>query len=80
MPRTTLNLDEDLLRRLKEKAAREGRTLQSVTNDLLRRGLAVSAASEYRLNVRTSKIELRPGVDIFDRDSLQEAMDRKPGP
>lgn len=75
MPRTTVNLDEDLLRRLKEKAGREGRTLQSVTNDLLRRGLAVSAAPDYRLNPGTSKIELRPGVDLFDRDSLFDAME-----
>ena len=75
MPRTTVNLDEDLLRRLKEKAGREGRTLQSVTNDLLRRGLAISTAPDYRLNVRTSKIELRPGVDLFDRDSLFDAME-----
>lgn len=75
MPRTTVNLDEDLLRRLKERAAREGRTLQAVTNDLLRRGLAGGGRPDYRLELRTWKGELRPGVDLFDRDSLFDAME-----
>jgi plasmid stability protein len=36
---TTLALEDGLLRSLKEKAAREGRTLQQTANDLLRQGL-----------------------------------------
>jgi plasmid stability protein len=75
MSRTTLKLDEDLLRRLKERAAREGRTLQSLANDLLRRGLVESPQSEYRLELRTWPGKLRPGVDLFDRDSLFDAME-----
>ena len=39
MPRTTLAIEDRLLRRLKEKAAREGRTLQETANNLLRQGL-----------------------------------------
>ena len=60
MTRTTLKLDEDLLRRLKEKAAREGRTLQSVANDLLRQGLAHPVAQGYRLELLTWKGKLQP--------------------
>jgi plasmid stability protein len=75
MSRTTLKLDEDLLRRLKERAAREGRTLQSLANDLLRRGLVESPRREYRLELRTWPGKLRPGVDLFDRDSLFDAME-----
>lgn len=75
MPRTTLKLDDDLLRRLKEKAAREGRTLQSVANDLLRRGLAERGSSEYSLDLETWSTETRPGVDLFDRDTLFDLMD-----
>ncbi|MBW3661193.1 MAG: antitoxin [Gemmatimonadetes bacterium] len=75
MPRTTVDLDEDLLRRLKEKAAREGRTLQSVTNDLLRQALAARPRSDYRLSLRTWKGELQPAVDLFDRDTLFDVME-----
>ena len=75
MRRTTLKLDEDLLRHLKEAAAREGRTLQAVANDLLRQGLARPARTEYRLELRTWKAELRPGVDLFDRDALFDLME-----
>jgi plasmid stability protein len=75
MNRTTLKLDEDLLRRLKERAAREGRTLQSLANDLLRRGLSDSGRGDYRLELLTWKGELQPGVDLFDRDSLFDVME-----
>lgn len=77
MPRTTVNLDEDLLRRLKERAAREGRTLQSVVNDVIRQGIAVPEDREYRLSLRTWKGALQPGVDLFDRDTLFDAMEER---
>ena len=75
MPRTTLKLDEDLLRRLKERAAREGRTLQALANDLLRHGLAEAPKGEYRLEIPTWKGVLQPGVDLSDRDSLFDLME-----
>ena len=75
MARTTLKLDDDLLRRLKEKAAREGSTLQSVANDLLRQALAAPVGGEYRLELFTWKGELQPGVDLNDRDALFDLME-----
>lgn len=75
MSRTTLKLDEDLLRELKEKAAREGTTLQAVANDLLRQGLTATVARDYRLEISTSKADLQPGVDLFDRDALFDLME-----
>lgn len=75
MPRTTLKLDDDLLRRLKEKAAREGRTLQSVANDLLRQGLAAPRSTDYSLDLLTWKAELQPGADLYDRRSLFDLME-----
>ena len=75
MNRTTLKLDEDLLRRLKETAAREGTTLQSLANDLLRQGLARGRSVEYRPEIRTWNGKLQPGVDLFDRDSLFDSME-----
>ena len=77
MKRTTLALEEDLLRRLKEKAAREGRTLQDTANDLLRQGLAKRPQrAHYRLSLTGWDAEVLPGVDILDRDKLFDVMAR----
>ena len=49
MARTTLVLDDNLFRQMKKKAASEGRTLQAVANELLRRALTQSDRQTYRL-------------------------------
>lgn len=77
MARTTLVLDDHLLRQIKKKAAEEGRTFQAVANDLLRRALAQSGRQPYRLKLQGWKAELQPGVNIMDRDSLFDLMDRR---
>ena len=77
MPRTTLAIEDHLLRSLKEKAAREGRTLQDVANDLLRQGIArPEARSSYRLELEGWEASELPGVDILDRDKLFDLMAR----
>ena len=68
-------IDESLLRRLKAKAAQEGRTLQSVANDALRRGLEKPAGTPFKLRLKTWNTEQQPGVDITDRDRLFDLMD-----
>lgn len=68
-------LDDDLMRRLKEKAAQEGRTLTAVTNDLVRQALATSPKNKYKLKLRGWKAAEQPGVDISDRDKLFDLMD-----
>jgi plasmid stability protein len=77
MARTTLVLDDNLLKQMKKKAAAEGRTLQAVVNDLIRRGLAPRADQSYRLKLQGWKAELQPGIDILDRNSLFDAMDKE---
>lgn len=76
MQRTTLALDEDLLQELKERAARERRTFQALTNDLLRRAVADDRVpSEYRLELQGWRASAQPGVDLLDRDQLFDRMD-----
>jgi hypothetical protein len=77
MARTTLVIDEGLLRQIKRKAADEGRTFQAVANELLRQALAKPAAKPYRLKWKGWKAELSPGVDISDRNSLFDFMDQE---
>ena len=76
MARTTLAIDDDLLKRIKEKAAREGRTLQDVANQLLRNALVQwKPKRNLKLKLRGWKATERPGVDLLDRDKLFELMD-----
>jgi hypothetical protein len=75
--RTTLDLDDRLLRAAKRAAADEGRTLTSVVEDALRRRLETRAhrAKPYRLKLLTKKGRLLPGVDLADRDALYDRME-----
>ena len=75
MARTTLVLEDNLFKQMKKKAAEEGRSLQAVANDLIRRGLALRPQQNYRLKLQGWKAELQPGIDILDRNSLFDAMD-----
>jgi hypothetical protein len=75
MRRTTLTLDDQLFRELKRKASDEGRTLQAVTNDLLRRSLKAAPREPYHLRLRGWKAAELPGVDLLDRDALFDLMD-----
>lgn len=74
MKRTTLKLDESVLRRLKQQAAAEGRTLQDLANQLLRRGLATQDRQPYTLEIGGWEATPQPGVDILDRDALFDLM------
>jgi hypothetical protein len=67
-------IDDAILRELKGKAAAEGRTLQAVTNDLLRRALAIPVRGRFTLNLQGWEAHEQPGVDILDRDKLFDLM------
>jgi SAM-dependent methyltransferase len=73
--RTTLDIDDGLLRELKKKAAAEGRTLQAVVNEYLKRAAAAPSGPKFRLELTGWRADLRPGVDLFDRDKLLDLMD-----
>ena len=75
MPRTTIAFEPVLLRELKQRAAREGTTLQALVNALLRRGLRSHAPGKYRLELEGWDGALQPGVDVSDRNSLYRAME-----
>jgi plasmid stability protein len=74
--RTTLAIDDDLLRRIREKAAREGRTLQETANDLLKQALRPQRSpTRIKLALHGWKAKTRDGVDLLDRDKLFDLMD-----
>lgn len=74
--RTTINIDDDLYREVKETAARSGRTVAAVFQDAVRRGLAVShsrPAGDYRVPTM-GRGGLRPGIDLASNAALAEAL------
>lgn len=75
MKRTTLAVEDQLLRLLKKRAAEDGRTLQAVVNDLLRRALLNPARRGYRFGLQGWQAQEQPGVDLLDRDKLFDLMD-----
>jgi hypothetical protein len=76
--RTTIRLDDDLLRQAKALAARTGRTLTSVIEDGLREALARHGRRQERRPVALSTFKgrgLQPGVDLDDTGGLLDIMD-----
>jgi hypothetical protein len=78
--KTTLDLDDDLLRRAKAVAANEGRSLTSLIEDGLRlrlrsRPLRGSKVAEPQLTVYRGRGGLCAGVDPLSNRSLEEAAD-----
>lgn len=75
--RTTVRLDDHLLRSAKAHAAKTGRTLTSVIEEGLRLALTVEEPATdgkpYRVAAFSSP--LRPGVDLDSNASTLEAKD-----
>lgn len=88
--RTTLTLDDDLARELRERAHRSGRSFKQVVNETLRAGLARRDAAprpkSYRLEP-VSMGDLAAGIDparlldladrLHDAEAAREVAERK---
>lgn len=71
MKRTTIALDDELLRKLKSDAAAKGLTLSDFVNDLLKQAITDrTQRNQFKLHLEGWKAEIQPGVDILDRDKL----------
>ena len=81
--RTTIRLDDDLLRQAKQVAAATGRSLAEVVEDSLRQALARRRSQASESNVRPPVFEggrLNERVDLDDSAGLLELMDRGVAP
>ena len=74
----TLNLNDQVLRQAKGRAARDGITLTRLVEDALRARLTDVRARKrgFRLRLETVTGTSPPNVDITDRDALYEVIDR----
>ncbi|MEZ5740925.1 MAG: CopG family transcriptional regulator [Burkholderiaceae bacterium] len=76
--RTTIRLDDQLLAAAKRRVLESGRTLTVVLEDALREARARRSEGSARKRVRLITVKgtgLRPGIDLDDASSLQDAMD-----
>lgn len=74
--RTTVDIPDEVFRAAKRRAADEGKTLREVIETALRLHLSgPSPLSDYKLEWRTEKGRLQPGVRLDDRDALFDLME-----
>lgn len=78
--RTTLDIDDELLKDAKKLAAERGTTLTAVMEDALRIVVRRAAEPKPRRRVRLPTFGVPgegfpPGVDISDNAALRELMD-----
>jgi hypothetical protein len=74
--RTTIDMNDELLRLAKNRAVREGITFRQLLENALRSHLAPLAGKRtYKFQWRTEKGRLQAGVQLDDRDSLFDFMD-----
>lgn len=77
--RTTVRLNDDLLRKAKRIAASTDRTLAAVIEDALRTALTDSPAGAPRRRVHLPTVRghgVQPGVDLTSNAALFDLMER----
>ncbi len=77
--RTTLTVEDDLLRIARKRATESDRTLKDVVNEALRAGLLrPSAPASRRRHVKLPVFRggrIQPGVDLSSNSALLDLMD-----
>jgi hypothetical protein len=75
--RTTLTLDPDLARKLKDLAHRQGQSFKQTVNDVVRRGLAgqVQAEPVAPYTVEVHHGGFRPGIDPGKLNQLLDQLE-----
>ena len=72
--RTTLIIDDGVMRRLKAEAARQKRTLTALVDEALRSHLDRRPTAR-QMPAPLPTFSSRPLVDVSDRDALYQAME-----
>jgi predicted CopG family antitoxin len=74
--RTTLTLDEDVCRKLKEISKREEKSFKQVVNETLRKGFRERSRAdvEETFEVKAKNCGFRPGIDIGKLNQLSDEL------
>ena len=75
--RTTLNLDDDVARRLAELARRSGRSMSRVSNEVLRTGLRTLQQPAPMMPYQPPEFDTgKPLLDVTDVEQAMEQLDQ----
>ena len=74
MRRITVAIEDDVLRDLRQQAARDGVTMGDLVNRLLRRAVRAPRRGAFRCYLTTVKGRLRKGVDLDDTSAVLDRM------
>lgn len=75
--KTTLNLNDEILRRAKTRAASDGISLTRFIEDAVRSKLMDDGRKKaFKLELGTVRGHAPPNVDISDREALYDVLDR----
>ncbi len=77
MPRTTLDLDQSVLRELKRRKRGSGRSIGQIASELLTGALRRTAepSAPERIGTRWRSTRMRARVDLEDKEALRRAID-----
>ena len=75
MARTTIDLDLSVLRELRRRGAREGKSMGQVASELLARAVATDADLPSPSFDWTSRRLGRPVVDLEDKEAVRRVLD-----
>jgi hypothetical protein len=73
--RTTIDIDDPILREVKAIHEREGRSMGSVISELLAEALARRRPSPARRSFRWTSRAMKSLVDLTDKEALYAALD-----
>lgn len=76
--RTTLTLDEDVAKRLRERARRRGESFKEIVNETLRKGLSTGEKSSPplpRFVVKPKACGFQSGVDVLRLNQLNDQLE-----
>ena len=73
--RTTLDIDDPILREVKAIHEREGRSIGAVVSELLAEALACRRPSRSRPSFRWTSRPMRSLVDVTDKEAVYAALD-----
>ena len=76
MKRTTIVLDDDVMELLKLQSVQNKTSMKELVNRYLREAFSnKKKRSRFKLEWKTYKGKLQPGVSLEDRDTLFEVME-----
>ena len=77
MPRTTLDIDEPVLRKIKDLQKKQGQSMGKIVSQLLAEALATNAKDPKQTRLKWISKPMHALVDLSDKDTIYKILDEK---